>query len=149
MLALDTAQTVQMLLESIANEWDTAAETLHADNQRLGELLAQAATAIRSLAGAGARLAALAEQIEDALNQPADDSLAISRLTARNQRLRAVLEETLVVLEDAAGQPGLAALLPLREAIYRHLRSVAARGWSFWDALSFRERMAKLRAGPV
>ena len=148
-LAQDTVQTMQMLMESIANEWDTAAETLYTDNQRLSELLAQAAAAIRSLPGAAAELALVADEIEGALNEPRDDSLAISRLTARNERLRAVLEETLVVLEDAADQLALAALLTVREAIYRHLRSVAARGWSLWDALSFRERMARLRAGPV
>ena len=91
MLALDTVQTVQMLMESIANEWDTAAETLYADNGHLSALLAQAAAAIRSLPGAKAELALLAEQIDGALNEPTDDSLAISRLTTRNERLRAVL----------------------------------------------------------
>ena len=38
------------------------------------------------------------------------------------------------------------ALMSLRSDAYRHLREVAARGWSFWDVFSFRERMARLRA---
>jgi hypothetical protein len=37
------------------------------------------------------------------------------------------------------------ALMAARSDAYRHLREVAARGWSFWDVFSFRERMARFR----
>ncbi len=37
------------------------------------------------------------------------------------------------------------ALMAARSDAYRHLREVAARGWSFWDVFSLRERMARFR----
>ena len=146
MFAQDTGQTMQMLLESLANEWDTAAETLSSDNTRLRDLLSQAAAAIRSLRHRDDGLVALAEEIEAGLNVPPEESVAVSRLSARNAQLLALLERTLVACEDADGQPQFEALRPVRQSIYHHLRNVAGRGWSFWDVLSFRERMAGLRA---
>jgi hypothetical protein len=38
--------------------------------------------------------------------------------------------------------------MALRSDAYRHLREVAARGWSFWDVFSFRERMARFPFTP-
>ncbi len=145
MFAQDTGQTMQMLLESLANEWDTAAETLSSDNRRLRDLLSQAAAAIRFLRDPDEGLVSLAEEIEAGLNVPPEESLAVSRLSARNAQLLALLERTLVACEDAR-QPQFELLRPAGQSIYQHLRDVAGRGWSFWDVLSFRERMARLRA---
>lgn len=145
----DTGQTVQMLLESLANEWDTAAETLHNDNRRLSGVLSAAAAALRSLKGPDDALSALAEDIGAGLSAEPDESLAISKLRARNVQLLAFLERTLEACEDGVGERGFEPLAPVRQAIYNHLREVAGRGWSFWDVMSFRERMARLRAGLV
>ncbi len=149
MFAQDAVQTMQMLLESLGNEWDVAAETLSRDNQRLRELLSQARAAIESLSPQDGELKGLSEQIGKGLDEAPSPSLALSHLTADNERLRALLERVLVACEDAADGPQWEPLLDVRGEIYRHLREVAARGWSFWDALSFRERMAQLRAGSV
>ena len=137
----DALQTAQMLLEMLCNELDGAADGLYHDNEALAELLAQGAESVRPLD------AALADEMQAALPGPADGSLTISALSARNIGLRALLERLLVVCEDAAGGGENAALMAIRTDVYRHLREVAARGWSFWDMLSFRERMARLRAG--
>jgi len=136
----DALQTAQMLLEMLANELDGSADNLYRDNEALAELLAGAAVAVRPLD------TTLAGEAEAALAEPADGSLTISALSARNSRLRALVERLLILCEDAAGgeQP---ALMRARAGAYRHLRDVAGRGWSFWDMLSFRERMAQLRAG--
>ena len=147
MFVQDTGQTLQMLLESLANEWDTAAENLSADNRRLVELLTQARAAIQSLPAGDDGLASLAEEIDRGLDDPPNESLAISYLSARHDRLGALVERTLVACEDAVGRPKFEPLMPVRGAIYGHLRGVAARGWSFWDVFGFRERMARLRAG--
>ena len=137
----DAVQTAQMLLEMLANELDGAADSLHHDNQALAGLLAGAAGAVRPLD------TALAEETEAALAEPADGSLTLSALSARNGRLRGLLERLLVVCEDAAAGEGHADLMAVRADAYRHLRDVAGRGWSFWDMLSFRERMTRFRAG--
>ena len=147
MFVQDTGQTVQMLLESLANEWDTAAETLHSDNRRLADLLSEAAAAIRSPKGPNGALVALAEDIEAGLSGPVEESLAVSKLRARSVELLALLERTLEACEDRVSLSGFEPLVPVRQAIYQHLREVAGRGWSFWDVMSFRERMARLRAG--
>ncbi len=146
MFAQDTGQTLQMLLESLANEWDTAAETLVGDNRRLVDLLTQARAALSSLPAGHEGLGALAEEIGRELDGPPSESLAVSQLSACRERLYGLLERTIVACEEGADRPELAPLMPVREAIYRHLRVVAARGWSLWDALSFRERMARWRA---
>src|SRR5947208_10487855 len=44
--AVDSAQTVQMLLESLASEWDTAAESLSRDSDTLRSLLSAAGEAL-------------------------------------------------------------------------------------------------------
>ena len=137
----DALQTGQMLLEMLANELDGAADSLFRDNEALVELLGRGAGAVRSLD------AGLAEETQAALAEQTDGSLKISALSARNSRLRGLLERLLVVCEDAAAGGKHAALMAVRADAYRHLRDVATRGWSFWDMLSFRERMAQLRAG--
>jgi len=149
MLAQDTVQTVQMVLESLAAEWDTAADTLFRDNRRLGELLSQAREAVQAIPDVDPEMSALLKDIESVLEEPPEESLALSKLAQRNERLRGLLERTLVWLEDREGAPEFAPLMSLRNAIYMHLRQVAARGWSFWDVFSFRERMARLRADPI
>ena len=134
-------QTAHMLLEMLANEIDGATDSLAGDNQTLCGLLARAASAVSALDGA------LAQETAAALAEPTPPSLTLAALTARNQRLRSLLERLLVVCEDAAADaPQGETLMAVRSDAYRHLRQVAARGWSFWDVLSFRERMARLRA---
>jgi len=137
----DALQTSQMVLEMLANELDGAADSLVRDNAALAELLAGGADAVESLD------AVLAADTRAALSEPEEDSLALSALSVRNSRLRALLESLLIVCEDAAGGGEHAALMAVRADAYRHLREVSARGWSFWDMFSFRERMARLRAG--
>ncbi len=136
----DMLQTMQMLLETVTNELDSAADSLVRDNRTLCELLTRGAGAVRTLDGG------LAEGIGAALGEPADPSLTITTLATRNQRLRGPLERLLVVCEDAVGTATEnEALMAARSDAYRHLREVAARGWSFWDVFSFRERMARFR----
>ncbi len=143
----DTLQSSQMLLEMLANEWDSAADTLSRDNEALAEMLGRAGAAMRSLPGQDKEMQRLADDIVASVAAPAKVSLTISALTARNYQLRSLLERAVVACEDAVGEKGREALLALRAEMYGHLREVAIRGWSFWDALSFRERMARLRAG--
>ncbi len=149
MLAQDTAQTLQMLLESVVGEWDTAADTLFRDNRSLGELLSQGLETVQSIPTVDHELSALSKDIQSVLEETPEESLALSALSDRNERLRGLLERSLVLLEDREGAPEFAPLMSLRRAIYVHLRQVAVRGWSFWDVLSFRERMARLRADPI
>ena len=137
----DALQTSQMLLEMLSNELDGAADNLFRDNETVAALLARGAAAVRPLD------AALAEETRAALAEATEASLTLSALSARNGRLRALMERLLVVCEDAAAGEEHAELMGVRADAYRHLRDVAGRGWSFWDMLSFRERMARFRAG--
>lgn len=138
----DTLRTAQMLVESVVNEMDGTADDLIRDNQALAEILARGATAVREIDGQ------LAQETAAALAEPADPSLRIGALSARNRRLRGLLERLLIAGEENVGsEAGSEELMAVRSDAYHHLRQVAARGWSFWDVLSFRERMARLRAG--
>ena len=141
----DTAQTMQMLLESLIGEWDAAAENLQADNRRMRDILARSTGDILSAKSPGERLISLAREIEDGLAVPGAGSLLVSTLSEENRNLMALLELVLVACEetDVASGP----LGPVRSEMYAHLREVAGRGWSFWDVMSFRERMARFRAG--
>ncbi len=65
----DMLQTMQMLLETVTNELDGAADSLVRDNQALRALLTRGADAVRILDGG------LAEEIAVALDEPADPSL--------------------------------------------------------------------------
>jgi len=137
----DALQTSQMVLEMLANELDGAAHSLVQDNAALAELLTRGAAAVEPLD------AALSADTRAALAEEGDGSLALSALSARNGQLRGLLERLLVVSEDAAGSGEDTTLMAVKSDAYRHLREVSARGWSFWDMFSFRERMARLRGG--
>ncbi len=146
LFAQDVAQVSQMLIESLVAEWDSAAEHLHRDNQVLAELLARAQEALSRAAESNEEVSGVVDNIRDVLGLPPEDSLAISKLTERNNALKAALERALEVLEDLVCQPGGGSLLALRRDIYNHLRKIAVRGWSVFDLLSFREKMAQVRA---
>jgi len=137
----ETLQLAQMLLEMLVSEGDGAADNLARDTQTLCELLGRAVGALRPVDSA------LAEEAAAASAEPTDPSLTVAALTTRNQRLRGLLERLLVLCEDVAESAQASQdLMAVRSEAYRHLREVAARGWSFWDIFSFRERMARLRA---
>ena len=142
----DVASTSQMLIESIASEWDSLAEDLHTDNARMCELLAGALSQLQPFVRGNESVAALVRQIEESSGGPGSSSLRISDLQAENDRLRGLLEPLVVFLEDAEPDPRYEALMGLRSAVYGHLRRVAAGGWSFWDMASFRERVAALKS---
>jgi len=143
--ALDTTQTVQMLLESLASEWDTAAETLSRDNDTLNSLLSASGEALTGAAGSNESLAPIVSQIEQRLRDDGATSVVLSDLASRNGSLRATLESVLVTFEDLTGRPGSENIDEVRTRIYKHLKQVASRGWSFWDVSSFRGRMAALQ----
>ena len=143
--AQDAAGTLQMLLESVAGEWDTAAEDLRADNEALCALLSASRGAIEA-ASRNETLSLIVTDIESRLREDQDGSLSLTNLTSRNDSLRATLERTLVAFEDLTGEPGYEPLDSVRRDVYAHLRSVATRGWSFWDVSSFRGRMSVVRS---
>lgn len=129
------------LLESTIADLDGAVENLVRDNETIAALLERAASPIEALDPT------LAKDVIGGLAQAEDRSLRVTPLSARNRELRGLLERLLVLLEDERAADGLPdPLASLRADAYAHLREVAARGWSFWDLLSFRERMARLRA---
>lgn len=142
--AQDTANVLQMLIESLSAEWDTAADDLARDNETLAQLLTHMREALAADGNDDASSAV--NLIDDALASPDAGSLAISALYERNRVLRGALEKALEVVEDRAGGPDAEAIAHMRSAAYAHLREVAARGWSFWDVASFREYVARLRA---
>lgn len=144
--AQDIAQVSQMLIESLAAEWDSAADHLYRDNEALADLLARARVALAPAAESNEGISSTVRNIGEVLALPREGSLAISKLTERNCALRAALERTLEVLEDLAGDAGADSLLDIRRDIYGHLRKAAVRGWSVFDLLSFREKMAQVRA---
>ena len=136
-----------MLLESIAGEWDTAAEDLRNDNEALCGLLSASRDAIKDEAGSNENLASIVSEIESRLHEKADGSLTLTNLASRNDGLRATLERILVAFEDLTGEAGVDEVDAVRRKIFAHLRNVATRGWSFWDVSSFRGRMAAVRSG--
>jgi len=144
--ALDATQTVQMLLESLVSEWDTAAANLSRDNETLGSLLLAAGEALRGAAKSNESLVSIVSEIEQRLREDGATSLVLSDLASRNASLRATLESVLVAFEDLTGRPGSKNIDEARTRIYKHLREVAARGWSFWDVSSFRGRMAAIQS---
>lgn len=133
--AQDTASVLQMLLESLSAEWDTAADNLRRDNGALRDLLER----LRPFAGPEAQAA-----IDGTLDEPEPDSVALSALAERNNSLRGALEMAMADVEDRAAD-GDRQLQEARSAVYQHLREVAGRGWSFWDVASFREYMMRYR----
>jgi hypothetical protein len=144
--AQDAAQTLQMLLESLAAEWDSAADELRRDNETLAKLLMSSREAIKSASDGNEKLAAAVSEIEHRLSEDAADSIAIPALSFRNDALRGTLEQTLMAFEDIAAEQTSAGITSVRGDIYGHLRDVASRGWSFWDVSSFRGKMTEIRA---
>lgn len=144
--AQDTAQMSQMLLESVIAEMDGAANDLLKDNDALVGLLGDFRAAAGANADASEEISSAVTEIDEVLARPDPGSIAISDLAARNNELRAALETAVRVLEGVVGDPAFEPLAPVRAAMYRHLRDVAGRGWSFWDAASFREYMVKHRS---
>jgi hypothetical protein len=79
------------------------------------------------------------------LAQAGDGRIAISSLSADNDRLNDALAELLEHIEDVRDEkPG--AFDDVRAMAYRQLRRVAVRGWSYLDVAGFRERIVKARA---
>lgn len=144
--ARDTAQMLGMLLESIAGEWDGAAADLRRDNERVATLLSRLRDAVTADDGSAGAFASVVEEIDGVLSEPGDDSVLMTVLAARNQRLNEVLEAGVEQVEKVVSEAGYEWLEPVRGEIYRHLRDVASRGWSFWDMASFREYMVRSRA---
>jgi hypothetical protein len=142
--AQDAAQTVQMLIESLAAEWNTAAADLQADNSALRALLARTRTLFAG-PGGNDRTASLVTVIDDAIKAPPAASPALHDLRNENESLRGALERALEALEDMAVDGAPEKVLAVRSAVYSHLRQAALRGWSFWDVASFRERINALR----
>lgn len=139
--AIDTAQTLQMLIESLASEWDTAAEDLRRDNEALTQLLADLRDVLTQ--DGNHERDTIVRLIDEAV-APDGESLALSALSGRNKQLRGALERAIDAVEDSPDDQGLA---PVRAAVYSHLREVAGRGWCFWDMASFRDYMARHRSG--
>jgi hypothetical protein len=144
--AQDAAGTIQMLLESIAGEWDGAAEDFHNDNETLRGLLSLSRDAIEKVENRNESLAALVPEIEGCLRQEQDGSLTLPILKASNEVLRTTLERVVVEFEEVTGEAGYEEVDTVRRRIFGHLRDVATRGWSFWDVSSFRGRMTALRS---
>ena len=145
--AQDAAGTIQMLLESMAGEWDTAVESLRNDNNALRALLSLSRDAIEKVESGNESLPALVTEIEDRLREEQDGSLTLTSLTTRNDTLRATLERIVVEFEELTGEAGHERVDTVRRRIFSHLRDVATRGWSFWDVSSFRGRMVDVRSG--
>jgi hypothetical protein len=145
--AQDAAGTMQMLLESIAGEWDTAAEDFRNDNEVLCALLSASWDAIKHPTGSNENLASIVSEIESRLQEKEDGSVTLTNLASRNDSLRATLERILLAFEDLASEAGFEEVDAVRRRIFAHLRDVATRGWSFWDVSSFRGRMAAVRSG--
>lgn len=140
--ALEAASAVGMMIESLAAEIDTEAETLVRDNVALRELLGQVKEALASNANA----ASLVNEVDGVLGQGGGGSLALSALAAEHARMMGALERFLQFAEDAQGTPQAEALAAARAGAYRHLREVSLRGWSFFDVSGFREKIVQARA---
>jgi hypothetical protein len=145
----ERVQLALFLLENLAQMWDTEVQDLVHDNQEMAGILRQAATAIAALPRdqRPRELRELATPLRAATRRRGDGSLVVSALAKRNEELGRLLERLAVVCEEAVGDPSLETLLPVRERIYCHQREVTSRGWTVWDPLSFRERMAAGQAG--
>lgn len=141
LFAQEAATAVSMLIESLAAEEDTLADDLRGDNARLRGILESA----RKELGRNARAPSLVSKIDGVLAQTGDERIAISSLSSENDRLNDALTDLLELIEDSQGD-GDSGLGAVRVQAYRHLRRVAARGWSYLDVSGFRERIVKARA---
>ena len=112
-----------LLFTLVQRDYDTAVPDLVDANAALRTLLADAATALASIDREDARAAR-----EAAATLPAHaESLRLSALRAENEALRTVICSLTPVIEPAAADPALAALKPVREAIYAYLSADAKR----------------------
>jgi hypothetical protein len=139
------AQLAFMLLETVAAGLDEAAHYLYHDIQELRRLLGQVQEAIARVPQDHPRMAPLTQRLAEALAQEAGHDLRLHRLEALHRQLMGSLEVFLCLCEEVRGDPRYEPLMPLQAAAYDHLRRAAVRGWTFWDALSFRERILKER----
>jgi hypothetical protein len=143
--AQDAAATVQMLLESLAGDWDTAAEDLRRDNERWSPSF-RVPRRPQGCPDRNETLSSIVTEIEQHSRESEEVSLTISSLAARNDVLMGLLERVLVAFEDLTERSAYENIDGMRREIYSHLRHVATRGWSFWDVASFRERMVAVRS---
>ncbi len=139
------AQFMFMLLETVASGWDEAVHHLYHDNRELAALLAQAQEALGRVPQDRPEVAALRQELPQVLARDTGEDLRLSTLEERHRQLMGALERFLCLCEDVAGEPAYEPLMPLRAQAYHHLRRAAVRGWTFWDALSFREYILKAR----
>jgi hypothetical protein len=144
--AQDAAQTLNMLLESLAGSLDSAVEDLVTNNKAVRGLLTEAARVFSTAADGNEQAAAIVRKCEEAIAVRPASRLLVSELTAESEALRGALEQVLVALEDIAAGSADAPAMALRRSIYTHLKTEAAAGWSFWDIASFREKMAALKS---
>ena len=147
--AQDQVQLSLMLLQAVAQEWDTAADNLVKDNREMRDIFKEAVAVIGGIPRAmrPRELRGLISPLRKAARGREGDSFAISALSERNNELKALLERLLVACEEAVGDPRLEALMPLRQRIYDHLWEVDVRGWAFWDTLGFRGKVVSRRGG--
>lgn len=111
-----------MLLFSVATrDYDTAVPDLLEANQKLRDLLTDAASALAGIDRADARSA------RDAIAAlpPPSGSLRLSALRAENESLRAAVSQLAPLIEAAPDDPGLSSLVPSREAIFAYLSADA------------------------
>ena len=138
LFAMEASTAVTMLCESLAGEADTLVEDLIADSARLRDVLSSARDAL-ARNGTATSLVSL---IDGVLLEAGDRRLAVSSLSADNDRLSQALAQLLEFIEDADDET----LAPVRHAAYLHLRRVAVRGWSYFDVSGFRQRIIEARA---
>jgi len=138
-------QFMFMLLETMASGWDEAAHHLFHDNRELAAILAQAQEALAQVPQDRPEVQALRRELPQVLSGDTGDDLRLSTLEGRHRQLMGALEKFLCLCEDVADDARYQPLMPLRAEAYRHLRRAAVRGWTFWDALSFREYILKAR----
>lgn len=146
LFALEAAQAVTMLTESLAAEADTLAEDLQNDNAAIRAILTDAAPQLQPLLASNKTVQELVQYLDDTLREAGDGRIAISSLAGENNRMLAALERLVEFIEDTDGEPGAESLTGVRQDAYRHLRRVAARGWCFFDVSAFRERIVSARA---
>lgn len=138
--AEEAVRTTAMMLETLASEWDTAADDLVRDIATLERILSDARESLMFVKG-NEGASTLVTNIDGVIGGPKPDGLKLSVLSARHTELNEMLERLLVFIES-----GAADLADVRAEAYAHLRDVTTRGWSFWDAASFREKMQQVRS---
>jgi hypothetical protein len=111
-----------LLFTVVQRDYDTAVQDLVDANAALRELLASTETALAAIDRDDARAAR--EAI--ALPQPAQ-SLRLSALRAEHEALRGIVCQLTPLIELAGDDPALAAMKPVRAAIYSYLSADAKR----------------------